>query len=110
MKRRARQTGAALLVLGAILAIGVSAFLVSALNSATLNERTTIRTRNAAALQEAKSALIGYVAKEVLDLTNSVPGLLPCPETLGSAGTPNEGLKGNVCAPTFPAARTIGYR
>lgn len=107
-KRRAHQTGAALLVLGAILALGVSAFLVSALNSATLNETTTMRTRNAAALQEAKSALIGYVAKEVLDLSNSIPGRLPCPESPSDAGTVNEGRAGSTCDPTFPTNKNVG--
>jgi hypothetical protein len=108
MKRRTHQSGAALLVLGAILAIGVSAFLVSALNSATLNESTTIRKRNAAALQEAKSALIGYVAKEVLDLSNNIPGRLPCPESPSDAGTTNEGRAGSTCDPTFPTNKNIG--
>jgi hypothetical protein len=108
MKRRAHQTGAALLVLGAILAIGVSAFLVSALNSATLNESTTIRQRNAAALQEAKSALIGYVAKEVLDLSNNIPGRLPCPESPSDAGTTNEGRAGSTCDPAFPTNKNVG--
>jgi hypothetical protein len=108
VKRRSSQTGAALLVLGAILAIGVSMFLVSALNSATLNETTTVRKRNAAALQEAKSALIGYVAKEVLDLSNNIPGRLPCPESPSDAGTNNEGRAGSTCSPTFPVNKTVG--
>jgi hypothetical protein len=103
-----KQRGAALLVLGAILAIGVSAFLVSALNSATLNETTTIRKRNAEALQEAKSALIGYVAKEVLDLSNGIPGRLPCPESPSDAGTTNEGRAGSTCDPTFPINKNVG--
>jgi hypothetical protein len=108
MKQRSYQSGAALLVLGAILAIGVSAFLVSALNSATLNESTTIRTRNAAALQEAKSALIGYVAKEVLDLSNNIPGRLPCPESPSDAGTSNEGRAGSTCDPAFATNKNVG--
>jgi hypothetical protein len=108
MKRRAHQSGAALLVLGAILAIGVSAFLVSALHSATLNETTTIRKRNAEALQEAKSALVGYVAKEVLDLSNNIPGRLPCPESPSDAGTTNEGRAGSTCDPAFPTNKNVG--
>lgn len=103
-----KQRGAALLVFGVILAIGVSAFLVSALNSATLNETTTIRKRNAEALQEAKSALIGYVAKEVLDLSNGIPGRLPCPESPTDAGTTNEGRAGSTCDPTFPINKSVG--
>jgi hypothetical protein len=102
------QRGAALLVFGVILAIGVSAFLVSALNSATLNETTTIRKRNAEALQEAKSALLGYVAKEVLDLSNGIPGRLPCPESPSDAGTTNEGRAGSTCDPTFPINKNVG--
>jgi hypothetical protein len=96
------------MVLAVILAIGVSAVLISALNAALLDEATTIRTRNARALQEAKSALIGYVAKEVLDLTNDIPGRLPCPESPGDAGTTNEGRAGSTCDPTFPVNKNIG--
>lgn len=108
MSRRSHQSGAALLVLGAILAIGVCAVLVSAVNSATLNETTTIRKRNAEALQEAKSALIGYVAKEVLDLSNGIPGRLPCPESPSDAGTTSEGRAGSTCDPTFPTNKNVG--
>lgn len=103
-----KQRGAALLVLGAILTIGACAFLVSALHSATLNETTIVRKRNAEALQQAKSALIGYVAKEVLDLSNGIPGRLPCPESPGDAGTTNEGRAGSTCDPTFPTNKNIG--
>jgi len=106
--RRNRQHGAALILLAALLTVGVCAFLVTSLNSATFDHTTTVRTRNAEALQQAKSALIGYVAKEALDLTNSVPGRLPCPETLGNAGTTNEGIAGSACAPAYPSARTVG--
>jgi hypothetical protein len=59
-------------------------------------------------LEEAKSALVGYVAREVLDLTNSVPGRLPCPESPSDAGTTNEGRAGSTCDPTFPVNKSIG--
>ena len=64
-----RQAGAALLVMMAILLVGMTSFMVNALNSAAFNETRVMRDRNAAVLAEAKAALIGYVAKEVLDLS-----------------------------------------
>lgn len=103
-----RQQGVALLILAVILVLGVSAFLVSSLNSATLDEPTRTRNRNAEALQEAKRALIGYIAKEVLDLSENVPGRLPCPESPSDAGTTLEGRAGSPCTPTAPTNKTIG--
>jgi len=103
-----RQAGAALLVMMAILVIGMTSFMVGALNSATLNEGALVQSRNAAVLAEAKSALIGYVVKEVLDLSENVPGRLPCPESPSDAGTVNEGRAGSACSPNFPTNKTIG--
>ncbi|HEX6528749.1 MAG TPA: hypothetical protein VF004_02950, partial [Burkholderiales bacterium] len=79
---RRGQRGAALLILAAILAVGIAAVLVSALNSAASDSTTLNRQRNAEVLQEAKRALIGHVAKQVLDLSETVPGRLPW-RTLG---------------------------
>jgi hypothetical protein len=88
--------------------MAVLAGIVSLVNAA-LSQGTTDRTRNAEVLQHAKTALIGYVAKEVLDLTNANPGRLPCPESPGVAGIPNnEGIAASSCAPTFPVQKTVG--
>ena len=107
MIRNARQRGAALIVIAALLAIGVCALLVSALNATVFDHTTTLRTRNAEALQQAKAALVGHVAREVLNLANSVPGLLPCPESPSQAGTSTEGAAAGSCDPAA-ADKTIG--
>lgn len=103
-----RQAGAALIVMMAILVIGMTSFMVGALNTAALNEASTQQHRNAAVLAEAKSALIGYVVREVLDMSENIPGRLPCPESPSDAGTANEGRAGSACSPTFPTNKTIG--
>lgn len=69
---------------------------------------TTSRNINAEVLQQAKAALIGYVAKEVLNLGEEVPGRFPCPESPGDAGTSNEGRAAANCAPTFGTNKNIG--
>lgn len=103
-----RQAGAALLVMMAILAIGMTSFMVAALNQASMNESAAAQHRDAAVLAEAKSALIGYVVREVLDLSQNIPGRLPCPESPSDAGTANEGRAGSACSPGFPTNKTIG--
>lgn len=102
-----RQRGAALLVLAVILVLGASAFLIKAVNEA-LDRASNDRVRNAEVLQHAKAALLGYVAKEVLDLSESVPGRFPCPESPSDAGGPNEGRAGSACDPTYPTNKTLG--
>jgi len=103
-----RQAGAALIVMMAILVIGMTSFMVGALNTAALNDATTQQHRNAAVLAEAKAALIGYVVREVLDVSENIPGRLPCPESPSDAGTPNEGRAGSACSPNFPTNKSIG--
>lgn len=80
-----RQRGAALMVMLVILIIGGTVFLVSSLNSASLQIARDQATANA--LAQAKQALIGYAVK--VQLSNSSlcspncprPGDLPCPDT-----------------------------
>ena len=103
-----RQAGAALLVMMAIIAIGMTSFMVAALNQATVNEGAAAQNRNAAVLAEAKTALIGHVVREVFDLSENIPGRLPCPESPSDAGTANEGRAGSACSPTFPTNKTVG--
>ena len=50
---RAKQRGVAALLVAAILGIGICAFIVTALNSAVLNEATLVRNRNAEAQSRA---------------------------------------------------------
>lgn len=85
---KAKQRGAALLVMLVIMIIGVAAILVSSLNGSSLQiarDKTT-----AAALAQAKEALIG---RAVADLTS--PGSLPCPDTNDDGSA--ELLSGNDC-------------
>jgi hypothetical protein len=62
IRNRKRQAGAVMLIMVAILALGVVSFMLAAFNSSTRNELTYVRTRNAAVLAQAKTALLGYVA------------------------------------------------
>jgi hypothetical protein len=113
MNERRRQRGAALLLLLVIAVMAFTAAVVSGFgkwSSATTASRNT----NAEALAQAKTALIGYVAKEVLDFSENVPGRLPCPESAGDAGTNNEGRAagncGSAASPTIPAIGRLPWR
>lgn len=107
MGGRRAQRGAALIVLTAIVVVSIVAFLVTSLNAA-LNQTAASRNRNADVLHQAKTALIGYVVKEALDLGNAVPGRLPCPESPGDAGTNLEGRAASSCTPGFPTNKNVG--
>jgi len=102
-----KQHGVALLVLALVLIVGFGAFVYARLGK-WREATTTSRNVNAAVLAQAKAALIGYVVKEVLDLTGDVPGQFPCPESPSDAGTTNEGRAGSTCSPTFPTNKNIG--
>lgn len=86
---RAGQRGAALMVMLIILVLGLASMLVSAINSASLrNER---QARTAAALAQAKDALIGYALTYGDTHAGEVHGYLPCPDTDGDNGFQLEG-------------------
>ena len=94
---RSLQRGQALLAILAVLGIGVSA-LVYALVSPTSLSIENVK-KSAAALAQAKEALIGRAAND-----NNRPGSLPCPDLVTNiAGTnvPNDGIAdlliGNEC-------------
>lgn len=70
-----RQRGAALMVMLVIMVVGGAAFLVSSLNSLT-SLKTARHESTAAALAQAKDALLGLSAKYT-----DYPGSLPCPDT-----------------------------
>lgn len=111
--RPAPQRGAALLLFLVIAAIAFTAVIFRGLGK-WATAATTSRNVNAEALAQAKAALIGYVAKEVLDFSESVPGRLPCPEAAGNAGTANEGTAagncGSAASPTIPAIGRLPWR
>jgi hypothetical protein len=99
------QRGVALIALVAVLVLGASWYLVSALNAA--SNRTAIdRGHNAKLLAEAKQALLGWAAQQAADSTTVGglgtvgevnPGRLPCAEPAGNIGTANEGVMASSC-------------
>lgn len=81
--RRRKQRGQALLLLAAILALSSAWYMVKRLEEMSANATVSDRTRNAAVLNRAKQALIGYVAAQAAKKFEDNPGALPCPEALG---------------------------
>ena len=104
---RARQRGAALMVMLAILILGAAWWAVTAL-STPVDRTASERVHNARILQEAKSALIGYVAHTAAMTGEDDPGRLPCPEAFGSIGGLNEGRANGNC--TLPAVGRLPWR
>jgi hypothetical protein len=98
-RSRTRQLGAALILLAAILLLGLSWALVSALGAAT-SDAAGQRAHNARVLSEAKTALIGWLAVNALDATENNPGRLPCPQAWGDVGSVNEGRAAGNCSGT----------
>lgn len=56
------------------------------------------REHNAKVLNQAKQALIGYVAQQAAVAGENNPGHLPCPEAPANFGTANEGIEASFCA------------
>jgi hypothetical protein len=94
-----RQRGAALIALLAVLMLGASWMLLSRLNAASGDFLATKRMRNAQVLNQAKQALIGYVAAQAAKAGENNPGSLPCPENPGDfdSVTGRQGLAGTNC-------------
>ena len=101
------QRGAALILFATILILGVAWFAVGAFGRAA---RTTAETeiRTGQALLAAKKALLAYVALKAADSSESYPGRLPCPESLGQPGTSAEGTAAPVVTPSFPTCSAAG--
>jgi len=78
-----RERGAALIALLAVLTLGASWTLLSRLNAASGDLVAEKRLRNAEVLNQAKQALIGYVAAQAARAGENNPGALPCPENPG---------------------------
>ncbi len=106
-----RERGAALLALLAVIVLGASWFLVSQLNAESGGITAVKRARNAAVLNRAKQALIGYIARTAATAGENNPGRLPCPEhawyigisdkegvTGPSVGVSNPGFGSSDCA------------
>lgn len=115
-----RQRGAALMVIAALLILGISWFAVAAISRSPVAsyEREAI---TAHALQEAKQAVLAYVAHyaaradlaatyDGAPLTTSFPGRMPCPESLSSIGGANDGLASSACSNTLAVAGRLPWR
>jgi hypothetical protein len=108
-----RQRGAVLILLLAVLVIGASWFLVRRLDAVAGDFTAVNRAYNAAVLNRAKQALIGYVAAQADKQFENNPGALPCPEAPAyfNSATGNDGKVASSC--TLPVVgrfpwRTIG--
>jgi len=66
------------------------------------------RNHNAKVLNQAKQALIGYVAQQTAPAGENNPGRLPCPEAPGNYGTASEGIAAGNC--TLPAVGRLPWR
>lgn len=110
-RRRKAQQGAALIGLAAMLVMGSTWLAVSKLIGSSQERVIAARSASGNALQEAKRALIGYVATRALDPTEHSPGRLPCPEDPAfttDASMENDGVAATTC--TLPAVGRLPWR
>ena len=101
------QQGAALLALLALVVLAVTWFLLAALRDGG-NYTAQARARNAAVMQRAKQALVGYIVRHAALQEENNPGRLPCPEARGFIGTVNEGIAAGSCM--LPALGRLPWR
>lgn len=76
-----RQRGAALIIMLVVLVVGIAAILVNSLTSSKINIARQATT--AAALAQAKDALIGFATAYSDTHSGEAPGYLPCPDDSG---------------------------
>jgi hypothetical protein len=99
----------AVVVLLAILALGASYYMVQRLDAMTVQAKSAERSYNAAVLNRAKRALIGYVAAQAVKAGENNPGALPCPEAAAYFDDPdNEGKVASSC--TLPKVGRLPWR
>jgi hypothetical protein len=97
-----------MLALVALLVMGSLYWLMSGL-AQPANRTAPKRAQNAKVLQDAKTALIGYVATQTATAGQNDPGSLPCPEAPGYVGDPTqEGIAAGNC--TLPAVGRLPWR
>jgi len=87
-RAKARQRGAALLVMLVIVVMGIAAALVGSLSTTAL--KSARQETTSAALAQAKEALLGRAVSD-----DNMPGSLPCPDTNDDGSS--ELLSGNNC-------------
>ena len=101
-----------MLALVALVVMGSLYWLMSGL-AQPANRAAAKRAQNAKVLQNAKAALIGYVAMNAATpgaaITDDNPGSLPCPEAPGDVGTVNEGRTAPSCG-GLPAVGRLPWR
>jgi hypothetical protein len=106
MSTRARQNGAALMVMCVILVLATCWWLVSTF-AANFDRTALDREHNARMLSRAKHALVGYIAQKAA--TDDHPGRPPCPEADGDIGdAANEGRAAPNCV--LPAVGRLPWR
>lgn len=101
MSRRKQQSGAALLIFATVLVLGVAWYALGALGKAPV-ARAEREIKTGLALQEAKRALLAYVAQYAARPNTADPGQMPCPESPTLA---NPGQSSSSCS---PAAIEVG--
>ncbi len=108
---RARQRGAALIVIAALLVLGVAWGAFAAINrgnSLSAQEREVLTGK---ALAAAKQALLAYAAHYAARTDHDKPGRMPCPEGLTSIGTAAEGDENAAgCSNTMPNLGRLPWR
>lgn len=92
-----KQKGMVLIIMALVLVLGAIAFLVSQLDGSGVKIERDKKT--AAALSEAKSALLGFALGVNLSLAGRRPGDLPCPDNY-PLGNVNEGTSGSLAGTT----------
>jgi hypothetical protein len=107
-RNRQRQRGIVMLLLMVMIALGTTWLVVSAASNSA-SRTAAERERNGAVLNQAKQALIAWIATKTLEAGENNPGRLPCPEPAGYYGDPaQEGIAAGNC--TLPAVGRLPWR
>ena len=85
MKTIIKQRGYALLILMTLITMAAAAFAIKMLNNSGANTQIARDKITAAALAQAKEALIGYAITYAETQPGNVDGYLPCPDSSGTA-------------------------
>ena len=103
-----KQRGAALIVMLVIMVMGIAAALVNSLSTTAL--KTARQETTAAALAQAKEALIGYAITYGDTHAGKAHGYLPCPDTVND-GSANTNQSNAQCAGTnIPVVGRLPWR
>ncbi len=85
----------------------MSAYLLVKQLNASAGRTADSRNHNAKVLNQAKQALIGWLAINAAGTDNN-PGRLPCPEAINAIGTNSEGIAAPLVTPSTPNCATVG--